>query len=237
MLPSCFGLRCQGRLASKWNRRPPPGTSYVRCKAMADLEKIRPVILLDIMDTVVYDPFFHEMPVFFGMSFKELLSSKHPTAWIEFECGSIHEDELLAKFFADGRKVDGAALKDMVVSKYRYLDGMEPLLRRLKAAGFELHAMSNYPAWFRLIEEKLRPSDYLHWTFVSCEGPMKGLRKPSAEAFEVCVKTLDLPRENLIFVDDRKVNVEAACAVGLDGILFQGAGALEAELMRRGLSF
>ncbi|GIL56821.1 hypothetical protein Vafri_12128 [Volvox africanus] len=125
----------------------------------------------------------------------------------------------------------------MMLSKYRYLDGMEPLLSRLKTAGFELHAMSNYPAWFRLIEEKLRPSDYLHWTFVSCEGPMKGLRKPSAQAFEVCVKTLDLPPDKLIFVDDRKVNVEAACTVGLDGILFQGAGALEAELMRRGLSF
>lgn len=42
-----------------------------------------PVLLLDVMDTVVYDPFFHDMPRFFGLSFKELLAAKHPTAWIQ----------------------------------------------------------------------------------------------------------------------------------------------------------
>ncbi len=67
----------------------------------------------------MYDPFFQDMPVHFGMSFKELLASKHPTAWVEFECGHIGEDELLAKFFADGRRVDGQALKDMMVGAVR----------------------------------------------------------------------------------------------------------------------
>ncbi|GLC37180.1 hypothetical protein PLESTB_000988600 [Pleodorina starrii] len=232
-----LGLRCRSRLVGRWSRRPPPKHGHLRCSAMASSGAQRPVILMDIMDTVVYDPFFHDMPIFFEMSFKELLASKHPTAWVEFECGSISEDELLAKFFADGRKVDGAALKAMMASKYRYLDGMEALLGRLKAANYELHAMSNYPSWFRLIEEKLRPSEYMKWTFVSCEGPMKGFRKPAAEAFEVCVMTLQQRPENLIFVDDRKVNVEAACTAGLDGILFQGAEALESELLRRGLVF
>ncbi len=59
------------------------------------------------------------------------------------------------------------------VSKYRYLDGMPALLSRLKAAGYPMHAMSNYPSWYRMIEDKLQPSQYLSWTFVSCEGPMK----------------------------------------------------------------
>lgn len=42
-----------------------------------------PVLLLDIMDTVVYDPFFQDMPRFFGITFKELLAAKHPTAWVQ----------------------------------------------------------------------------------------------------------------------------------------------------------
>ncbi|PNW73539.1 hypothetical protein CHLRE_13g563200v5 [Chlamydomonas reinhardtii] len=197
----------------------------------------RPVLLLDIMDTVVYDPFFKEMPVFFNMSFKELLAAKHPTAWVEFECGEITEEQLLAKFFADGRHVDGAALKQMMVSSYRYLDGMPELLRRLGAAGYPLHACSNYPAWWRLIEDKLAPSQYLAWSFVSCEGPMKGFRKPSREAFEACLRALDVPAAEVVFVDDRAVNVEAAAAAGLDGILFEGAEALEAALRARGLQF
>lgn len=59
------------------------------------------------------------------------------------------------------------------VSKYRYLDGMQTLLGRLKAAGYPMHAMSNYPSWYRMIEDKLQPSQYLSWTFISCEGPMR----------------------------------------------------------------
>lgn len=68
-------------------------------------------------DTVVYDPFFHDMPKFFGMPFKQLLAEKHPTAWVEFECGAIEEDELFANFFQDGRAFDGDALKKLMVSK------------------------------------------------------------------------------------------------------------------------
>ncbi|KAL2227902.1 UNVERIFIED_CONTAM: Flavin mononucleotide hydrolase 1, chloroplatic [Sesamum indicum] len=51
-----------------------------------------PVLLFDIMDTIVRDPFYHDVPAFFGMSMKELLECKHPTAWIEFEKGLINEN-------------------------------------------------------------------------------------------------------------------------------------------------
>lgn len=74
-----------------------------------------------------YDPFYQDMPKYFQISFKEvrlhisacswrsaflaalgearpccllalqLLESKHPTAWVEFECSRITEDELFAK--------------------------------------------------------------------------------------------------------------------------------------------
>ncbi|GAB4818714.1 hypothetical protein N2152v2_005760 [Parachlorella kessleri] len=50
------------------------------------------------------------MPKFFQITFKELLESKHPTAWVEFERSLITEGELFAKFFQDGRIFDGAAL-------------------------------------------------------------------------------------------------------------------------------
>jgi hypothetical protein len=35
------------------------------------------------------------------------------------------------------------------VDYYDYIDGMEPLLARLQAAGYPLHLMSNYPMWYR----------------------------------------------------------------------------------------
>ena len=63
----------------------------------------RPIhLLFDVMSTLVYDPFMVDLPAFLGMSFDELLASKHPTAWMEFERGEIDEATYLDKFFADG---------------------------------------------------------------------------------------------------------------------------------------
>ncbi len=175
----------------------------------------------------------------------------------DFECGHIDEEHLCRIFFADGRPVDQAGLRQMLVrdchyghygssatqhaygpcsltdagqasmsmlkrailsqvcvpcklsqdfmschtclcmhaaypvscaciaralygdyacmqrTQYRFLDGMETLLTRLHAAGYEMHALSNYPVWYQIIEEKLRLSRFMDWTFVSCVGPMK----------------------------------------------------------------
>jgi hypothetical protein len=38
------------------------------------------------------------------------------TAWVEFENDMINQDELFEKFFADGRKFDGQALVQHMVS-------------------------------------------------------------------------------------------------------------------------
>jgi len=59
---------------------------------------------------------------------------------------------------------------------------MEALLGRLAGSGYELHALSNYPSWFQLIEEKLQLSRYLSWTFVSCTGPME-VRPPGLQPY------------------------------------------------------
>ena len=37
---------------------------------------------------------------------------------------------------------------------------MRPLLESLAERGFELHALSNYPSWYRLVEQKLELSKY-----------------------------------------------------------------------------
>ncbi|KAG9157582.1 hypothetical protein Leryth_022257 [Lithospermum erythrorhizon] len=107
-----------------------------------------PILLFDVMDTIVRDPFYHHIPNFFRMSMKELLDSKHPTAWIEFEKGLIDEMELTRKFFKDGRYFDIEGLKNCVQEGYSYIDGVEELLHDLKKNGYEIHAFTNYPIWY-----------------------------------------------------------------------------------------
>ena len=192
----------------------------------------RPVLLFDVMGTLVYEPFHVEVPAFFGMSLEDLLAAKHPTAWVEFETGDIDEATLFATFFKDGRKFDHEKLKSCMTNAYRWLAGMREFLTELREAGFSIHALSNYPEWYRLIEGRLGLSRYIEWSFVSCQT---GVRKPDPEAFMVAVRALRVDPGDCIFVDDREENCRTAHEVGMDAILFRNAGSLRAEFLARDL--
>ena len=190
------------------------------------------VVLLDVMGTLVHDPFFVEVPRFFGVDLKALVATKHPTAWVDFELGAIDEEELARRFFADGRMLDVPGLKRAMLDAYAFLPGIEPLLQRLRSRGVTMHVLSNYPCWYRLIEDKLGLSRYLPWTFVSCET---GARKPDARAYLGACAQLGVAASACVFVDDRRQNCDGARAVGMDAIVFDHAHGLEAALHERGL--
>ncbi|XP_015076425.1 flavin mononucleotide hydrolase 1, chloroplatic [Solanum pennellii] len=191
-----------------------------------------PILLFDVMDTIVRDPFYHDVPAFFRMSMKELLESKHPTSWIEFEKGLISEEELTRKFFKDERSFDMEGLKNCMRRRYSYLEGVEGLLNSLKKNGYEIHAFTNYPIWYQMIEDELKLSNYLSWTFCSC---IFGKRKPDPDFYLEVVKHLNVNASNCIFVDDRMGNVEAAIELGLKGLQFKNADLLRKDLSLLGV--
>ena len=77
--------------------------------------------------------------------------------------------------------------KNLVIGRHAYdivgLDAgqSEQLLRELKFRGHDLHLFTNYPDWYRFVEERTELSRYAPWTFVSCQH---GVRKPDPEAFQ-----------------------------------------------------
>ncbi|GAB4855834.1 Flavin mononucleotide hydrolase 1, chloroplatic [Ancistrocladus abbreviatus] len=90
-------------------------------------------------------------------------------------CKNMLRDELARKFFKDGRQFDLEGrwsnllgLKLCMKRGYHYIDGVEGLLHALEQNNYEIHALTNYPVWYEMIEEKLRLSAYLSWTFCSC---------------------------------------------------------------------
>jgi FMN phosphatase YigB (HAD superfamily) len=177
------------------------------------------VILWDIMDTLVRDPFFTHMPSFFGHGFDELVAQLRPRVWVDFEVGKLSEAEFFASFFRDGRAIDGPGLKCCMRDAYAWVEGIEALLTDLKVRGVPMHALSNYPPWYRLIEERLVLSQYVELSFISCHT---GLRKPAPEAFQHACAALGRASSDCLLVDDRALNCEAARAVGLQALHFQG---------------
>jgi len=190
------------------------------------------ILLLDVMGTIVREPFLEDVPGFFGMSVRELLPLLSREAWFEFERGEIDEATFAGRFFHDARPFDCEGLKNVLRSGYDYLPGMRDLLSDLGARGVAMHALSNYPIWYRMIEVKLRLSEHLAWSFVSCKT---GVRKPDPEAYVGAARVLDVEPGGCLFVDDREPNCEAARAVGMGAVRFTTASELRIELARLGV--
>lgn len=191
------------------------------------------VVLWDLMDTLVRDPFFTHMAAYFGLSHEQLMRQKHPTAWRDFELGLIDEEALYCSFFADGRAIDGPGLKRAMLEAYTWIDGIPELLRDLAARGVPMHLLSNYPPWYAPLCDRLGVPELVAPTFVSCET---GVRKPDAEAYLGAARALGVPATDCLFVDDRETNVRGARATGMQALCFGGdVAALRAELARCGL--
>jgi HAD superfamily hydrolase (TIGR01509 family) len=205
----------------------------VRSFVEASRMTMRPIILFDVMETLVSEPFFTVMPRFFGVDdVNELKAQMHPSSWVEFEYGRITEVEYYQQFFRDGRPVDAERLRACLRDAYCWLEGMEQLARELHHRGYQMHALSNYSTWYEIIEDKLQVSRYVAWTFVSCET---GVRKPDPDAYLVPARTLQVEPGDCLFIDDRPVNVEAARAVGMDAIVKTDIHDLRRQLAERGL--
>lgn len=190
------------------------------------------ILLLDVMSTLVYDPFAVEMPEFLGVSLAEIIERKTPNHWQRFERDEITEEEFYKDFFLEGPPVDGEGLKQVLFDSYRFLDGIEALLQELDARGVEMHTLSNYPVWWEIIEEKLALSRYVEWSFVSCK---MGVRKPDLDAYRIPATTLGAKPHECLFVDDRGINCKAASEVGMHAVKFEGADSLRAALIEHGV--
>ena len=94
-----------------------------------------------------------------------------------------------------------------------------------------MHAFSNYPIWYQMIEERLGLSRFIEWSFVSCRT---GLRKPDPAAYLHVLAELGAPPERCIFIDDRATNCEAARQAGIHSIVFEGVESLRRRLASAG---
>jgi HAD superfamily hydrolase (TIGR01509 family) len=184
------------------------------------------------MDTLVHDPFYVEVLDFFSMSLDQLFAVKDKEAWLRFERGEIDERRMADLYFVDRRPLDLAGLKAVMRRSYRWLDGIMDLLTDLRSAGVAMHALSNYPTWWELIEEQLGVSQFVPWSFVSCKS---GVRKPDPDAYLGPARQLGLEPGACIFVDDRQKNCDAAVAVGMQAIRFETAAQLRRELVGLGV--
>lgn len=111
--------------------------------------------------------------------------------------------------------------------------GSWDILEELAARAVPLFALTNWSAESWPAATELHPRLSL-FRDVLVSG-QEGLLKPDAAIYQRLLDRNGLLAGESIFIDDSLANVEGARAVGLDAIHFTDAGALRAELRRRGL--
>jgi putative hydrolase of the HAD superfamily len=121
-------------------------------------------------------------------------------------------------------------VKQVIVNGYRFLEGMEPLLRELTTSSSKLWALSNYSPWIELLRQRLDLDRYFEAYVVSC---VTGFRKPDPRAYEALLNRANLAPGLCLFVDDRQENVSAALRLGMQALLFQDAADLREQLRSR----
>jgi HAD superfamily hydrolase (TIGR01509 family) len=162
---------------------------------------------------------------------KDLFREKDPSAFLDFESGSISEAECYERYFLDRRPVDGERVRAHLRASYTWIEGMRELCDDLQRLGVPMALCSNYPRpHAELIEEVLALSRYAEWAAVS---GVTGYRKPAPEAYKAALAAVGRAAEDVVFVDDSQANVDGAHSVGMEAIRFEGAAKLRAVLRER----
>ena len=150
--------------------------------------------------------------------------------WAAFDLGTV-EPAALAERIA---RRTGLTPADVLAVVHAIPPHLEPqadtvdLMRRLKGAGHRLFYLSNMPAPYA--DHLERSHDFFVWFDDGIFSARLQLMKPEPAIFHEAVRRFGVAPGELLFIDDLAHNIDAARALGWQGVHFQGAAACEAAL-------
>jgi 2-haloacid dehalogenase len=113
------------------------------------------------------------------------------------------------------------------------VEGTLRLMERLEARGVPLYAITNFSAEkFEVARRRFAFLDRFRGVVVSAHEQTV---KPDRRIFEILIERYGLRADECLFIDDSKVNVAGARAVGMAAHHFKAAAGLEKTLAELGL--
>ena len=158
--------------------------------------------------------------------------------WVAQDRGVIPQDEIVANMCRRlPERLHGCAA-DFVYGWWKQpfvpIEGIEKLLRELKANGYTLYVLSNASRALHDYFPRLPASDAFSGLIVSADW---GILKPERELYRILCREYDLNPKECCFIDDFSLNVEAAQTIGMQGFLFDGdVSRLRRELREAGVT-
>jgi FMN phosphatase YigB (HAD superfamily) len=132
-----------------------------------------------------------------------------------------------------------AALLARYVDRYadtvaQTIEGTWALMDRLRGAGQQIHAITNWSAETWPIGVATHPRLGTSFGVTVVSGQDRVL-KPEPGIFDLLCRRAGLAPQDCLFIDDSEKNVAAARAFGMDAVRFTTPDALEAALTARGI--
>ena len=132
----------------------------------------------------------------------------------------------------------GALLKELVaLDASRMATANEEtldLVRQLRRQAVRLGILSNAPYPIAKAIRRSKWGSLFDFFAFSCDY---GICKPSRGIYRDVLVRLDVPHEDVVFIDDRRENVRAAELLGVKGIVWNGAEDAEMRLKELGVLF
>lgn len=187
-------------------------------------------IAFDVMDTVLHDPFREALRAATGIDPARYFRQRDPDLYRALERDEITEDVYWERIRASGIDIDPDEFHRVRVQRTRWIDGMPELLADLGGV-VERVTASNYPVWIEDLATRLLDEHFEH-VLASCH---LGVRKPDPGFYEALLARLDRRPGEVLFVDDREANVEAARRCGVRSHRFADVATLRQWLVAEGV--
>ena len=151
-------------------------------------------------------------------------------AWVEHDKGLLTEQEELAEFISAAPEYEA-----QIRQAYENLSGCVwnlpytvPWLQELKAEGFRIYALSNWPK--HVYDLRGARLDFLELMDGYILSFREHVIKPDPEIYRRLLERYDIRPEEAVFLDDTLKNVEVAERLGIHGIHFRSLEQAKEEL-------
>ncbi|MDC7294710.1 MULTISPECIES: HAD family hydrolase [unclassified Butyrivibrio] len=157
--------------------------------------------------------------------------------WVEFDKGNLTTRQIAEKFAENDPEIAGdllgifTDLNDIIEKREETV----PWIRSLKAAGYRVYYLSNFSK--EALEGNEEPMAFIS----ECDGGILSYRehvvKPDPAIYNLLASRYDLVPEKTVFIDDTKVNIDAARSLGWNGIVYESYEQVVKDLHNLGVRY
>lgn len=156
--------------------------------------------------------------------------------WQDLDRGIITREEGNAAMLENAARVNRVFEVQTVIDEWptilRTKESTVHTMQKLKAAGYRLYYLTNIPAD---IMDELRQREWFSLFDGGVASYEVHLCKPEPAIYTTLMQTCNLAYDESIFIDDNKVNAQAAYNLGITGILYKNPKSFERALRACGI--